>query len=268
MAKSSIDAYRPVGLAKALDRDHRYVSDACLASLIKIAGELPGEPVGVQKTGDDGLFYFTEVEAREALQIYAESAATTYHVVRELLSRPTATQAAIEYERIETAARKLLITLRVGSPADPDNMPPLLREYGLLPYANQEADELEAARPGRRDGMVHLHFGSSLMRSAIKGIAGIEKWAAAARAAAQQKVNYEWAGTRPPRGRRAPRESNRAMDEFVSCVVDDCWKVVFGRQVADGPALIKFIRAAALGIGVKLSADAARERLRKHLGRR
>ena len=118
LAKSSIGNYRPIGLGLALDHGHRYVSEACIASLLAITGALPSGPISVQCYGDVDETYFVEVGPSEALRIYMESAATTYHVLSEVDSKPTATQAAAEFKRIEAAANRLLQTLHVGSPAD------------------------------------------------------------------------------------------------------------------------------------------------------
>jgi hypothetical protein len=260
MPKRSIGEYKPVGLALASDDGYGFVSDRVVAEMVSIGGPLPTRPIAISVLDDVGKTVDAQISGRKAMQHFLNRAARGLHLAREDQVKPTARQLAAEFEGIAIAARRLLVRLKVGSTGDTNNMPQSLRFGGMLPFAAQEAERLVQ---GRHDPMADEVFewsGDELLQEAVRGVDRLARWADAARARKERTARE-----RPTIKRN---EGDTALDDYVGRVVVDCWCVVCGHEIAEGPKLFSFVRCALDGVGVKLSDAAVRDRIRRAMGRR
>ena len=268
MAKRSIEAYRPIGLAKALDPEHRYVSAECIAKLIVAGGPLPDRLFEISGEERGNLVSLT-VSARDKIENAVELAATAYHLAREEQVRPTPTQLAERCAKIESSARRLLTDLGVGLNGEIKKMPDALRYGALQAFAAIEAEQRKTAATNRGGYPIDEWWGVTNLRRAVSGVASLRRWAASAKERKIQTKNLEVARRRAAGSDRARNEGDKPLNEYLRRVMTDCWWGVYGREFADGRALLNFARVAAEGVGVDLGRhDAARERIRNVLGMR
>jgi hypothetical protein len=285
LVKRTIEGDQRVGLSKALAPVHRHVSEERIDKLISIAGPLPDHRFPAFVVNKRGKYKDVRLGARDYFVKEIESAATSYYLQTESRTIPTNTQLAIEFRAIEQAASRLLRALQVGPKRDIDHMPDALRYGGLQAEAAGDAYRLDKdAKP---------LAGATLLRKAIEGVDALQRWAQVAK---KRQLQQKWQlqarlrnellrkqETAKKRGIRKGHdqepfplrrmgqhrnEGNKPFNDYLHQVILACWVGVYGRRAADGPSLREFVQAAADAVGVKLKDDAARERLRRVLGRR
>jgi hypothetical protein len=262
MAKRSIEAYRPVGLAKALDPDHRYVSSGYLDKLIEVGGPLPNRPFEISGEERGRLVPLT-VSARDKFDNELERAARAYHLAKEEQVKPTATQLAAHAAAIEKAARQLLLALGAGLSGNLERMPDALRYGGLQAFAEIEAKRLEAAAQNRAEYPADEFWAPTRLRRAVEGVAAIHRWAKAMKAHKLASKRLEGDRLKAAGKAYARYAGDKPLNDYLGSVVASCWLAICGREIADGPQLWRFGRVAAAAVGVKLSNDASRERIRR-----
>lgn len=265
MAKRSFEAYRPIGLKKALDPEHRYVSLSCIDKLIGVGGPLPNREFEISGE-ENGNLVSVNVSARDKIENAVELAAIAYHLAKEQQVKPTPTQIAERCAKIEQLARRLLLALGAGLDGDIEKMPDALRYGALQAFAEIEAERRKAEIQNREAYPADEWFGVTHLRRAVGGVASLRRWAAEVKARKLQTKELQKARRQATGSDRARYEGDKPLNDYLERVLTDCWWGVYGREFADGPALLKFARIAADGIGVKLGkADAARERIRRAL---
>jgi hypothetical protein len=260
MPMRSVEDYKARGLALTLDEGHRFVADTVVDAMIAIGGPLPGRPITFSATNDAGEFVDRQITGREALVLFIERAARGFYFESKEQVRPTARQLVGEFEAVALAALKLLDQLKAGAARDINDRPSSQKFGELVPLATEED---ETAGPGRSDaiaGGILDHNGRELLQDAVRGVVSLARWAEAA-----VEHKEPTAEARPIEQRN---ENDEALDAFVGRVVTDCWHLVCGREIVEGPKLCSFVQRALLGVNVMHSEDSVRERIRRALGRR
>ena len=261
MAKRSIEGYRPIGLSRALAQSHRYVPKATIKKLFEAMGPIPPKRRFEQALlfPKSGNYVTRQISARAQFILSVERAAAEYMLETEARTRPTATQMASEFATIENAARKLLLALKAGEDGDLDKGPYALRYEGLQAWAADEHDRDQEIKFLPQEPVAVTR-----VRVAIRGVAAIRQWARYARDRKQRTVSEQKkreAGTKPSR-----YDGNAPLNTFLKRVFADCWWAIAGRQTTDAPKTIAFCKLAARAVGVCLSDNAARERVRSIRG--
>lgn len=254
MVRKSVAGFRPKGIPVG----ERFYTDANVDSIITSAGGLPAGDVELHLPDHDtGTLVSQRVDRRTALGHRLESAARYWEVERQWQPKPTHRQRAEEFQKIETAAVRLLKALQVGKDGDIDAMPNALRYGGLLAHAASEA----AALGGEPEWT-----GEGLLADSIAGVVRLRQWAAAARERAEAFI---------PRDGPGGHTGDAALDELFGSLAG-IWLDIFERPVqtsvgkpdssregkAGGP-FVRFIRACISPLGRKLTDEAIRDRVRR-----
>ncbi len=244
VAKRGVKRFRPT----RIKLDGRYATDEQIAELIRIVGALPDRQFQIEQSrGPDEPWEVLTIESRPYLVRHIESAARTYHWEARQGDRPTPAQLVDKYGAIEQAARRLLHTLHVTESGEIEKMPWALRYGGLAAQAHKQA-----AEAGGHHGPL---FGDGLLRQVIEGVRDLRQWADAA---LERELAVK---ARQPQSQDR-HEGNTALNDYLKYVVVNSWWAIWGIEIRDNARILAFMCAAAAIVGVELTRDAARKRLR------
>ncbi len=267
MAKRSIENYKPVGLANALEPGHRFGPKALVAELIEAAAPLPVRTYETTLvTPLSGNLVERPLSARAKFILSVEKAAAAYHLASEDRTKPSALQLSKEFRAIEQAAFKLLRTLQAGEHGDLDKVPYAIRYDGLQAWAALELEH--AAKAHTEPFMPREPVAETRVRAALKGVAAIKRWASSAHKRKLETFEREQKMRSNANAAAARHDGNAPLNEYLYRVFTDCWWGIAQREITDAPKPIAFCKLAARVVGVKLRDDGARDRLRRMLGRR
>ena len=183
MAKGLVEDYHPEH-----PEDREYFSEEDLDAIIQAAEGLPGDDVDHQRAAEDGSALITvRVPRRIALKERLEDAARYWDITRQYENKPTSTQTAEAFKRIEKLANNLLIALQVQKDDFGDNvleeLPRTLRDE-LEGQAQKDIGAVSVPRElvnGQFTRNVHIlqPNGADLLADAIKGVYRLRQWSRA-----------------------------------------------------------------------------------------
>lgn len=250
MARKSVAGFRPKGVPVG----ERFYTDANVDSIITAAGGLPAGDVELHLPDHDtGTLVPQRVDRRTALGHRLESAARYWEVERQWQTKPTHRQRAKEFQKIKTAAVRLLKGLQVGKDGDIDAMPNALRYGGLQAHAAIEAEAL---------GGEPEWTGEGLFADSIAGVVRLHRWAAAARERAEALI---------PRDGPGGHTGDAALDNLFGSLAG-IWLDIFERtpstcvapiEKQPGGPFLRFLRACLEPLGVNPTDEALRDHVRK-----
>jgi hypothetical protein len=238
VAKRSIEGYRPTGIGLGDD------PPPDVAALINAAGPLPDRTFEAWRWGPPDEGSYANVTAREYLIECVQSAVREYGWNKQQAHRPTPTQLHAEYDAIHKAAWALLCALH----HDVEKMPLALRDGELGTAA-------VASAPG--SGLVSR---DNLLRAALSGVKNFHQWSEVARKQVAAAMVLE--GRSSPTRRPSRNKGDEALNVFVRRVMESCWVGIWGLEVTDSPRTWAFARAVAKLVGLSMSEDSARARVR------
>lgn len=253
---------------------HRYYTAETIDKIIQtVPGGLPAGPVNIQQAAPDGSgLADCEVDRKTALATKLEAAAVYYLVERHFDEAPTPSELAKRFQSIETAAKKLLEALQIPHGAT-DEIPssilhPLRRQAELMGARLGGFKHFPPRQWQVEGGRTHTDYmGPAALQDAVEGVGFLKEWAAEAKNRVQPKIL--------PRGKNnGDGPTQRIFGELVGI-----WIEIFERPVkttvgapgtsseskAKGP-MINFIRACLEPLGLEMTSDAIRERLRPYQG--
>jgi len=271
MARGSIKDFRPAGVRM----QGRFYSLEDIDAVIQAVGTLPKGAVSHTRVSDDGSKLISRWTNRKiVLAERLEAAAIHWDFNEQMSYRPSSAQLEGQFERIEKAANRLLVSLQGkltnDPPAEPttetpdvfDTVPTAIRRGvmgsggGLQSFAAVEAEALGGLPEWTGEGMLH---------DAVQDVYRLRKWAREARQRRSRK---------PKRARDERHVGDEALDIWFGNLVG-IWTDIFEprnpfattinfEEQPDGP-LIDFLRSSLTPVlGKKTPSDQAiRERIRR-----
>jgi hypothetical protein len=231
--------------------------DQFIDRLVKIAGELPAHQFEIEKLEKDEVVTYSG-SAREKLHDALQRAHRRYRRLGDDGQQlGTTKQLLKELRRIENTAHRLLVLVGHDTSA--------MRSF--LGLERSAAEEVEPLRRALRElKFMGLDLSREIsplrrLRTAIEGVDALHRWA---KAAAEENLR-RIARMHPQKAgsEHARHKGDAPLNRYIETVVKECWCGVWERQISDGPKLWRFVVEAAAGIGVPLSEDASRERIRR-----
>jgi hypothetical protein len=248
MPKRSIEKYRPTGIRF---RDEPFYSEGDIDRIIESAGGLPDGNFEIARVKADASgFEDVVVSRRTALKERLESAARAWHWESQKQIEPTAEQLSAAFTEIQKAAERLLETMHIPVTGGIDRLPSALRYGGLQAMA-----AFAPKAPGETS--------AGLLRSAIVGVCRLRAWSRILAHRERRRARL--------RPRKQRREPDAALNSFIKAL-GGIWFEVFERPIktsvnasthkATG-RFVSFVVVAVRPLGIVLSPDAARDRIRQ-----
>jgi hypothetical protein len=228
--------------------------DRIIDEWVKIVGELPSGKFQFETLEGDELVTCTG-SARDALHEVIHQA----HVQLRFADSGSLAQrkrVVTEIRRMESAAKRLLTSAKANA-----------ESYALFHTINEESARLV----GNLEPQAFRLLGISEARltsrrrfeAAVDGVEAIHRWA---KATAEQREKVLQAYQSRRKAQYSSRHRHRGdvgLNIFIETIVAKGWVKVWGQKIADGRRLREFVRVATAGVGVSLSSDAIRERIRR-----
>jgi hypothetical protein len=242
------------------------IRDQMIDKFVEIAGQLPSHQFEILAWEKDKVVTYRG-SARAKLHSEIIFAHHEYLVGDQSQRLAQAKQLLTQLNRIEAAAHSLLVLVASGSPAIVDT-------FGLRDIVEEEQNHLRDALGKvlqrvdfERLGLSSRSFSNTArIEGAVEGVKSLHRWAKAA--AEQNKRRIARIHTKREEFGNARHKGDVGLNRYIECVVIGCWCEVWGRQILDGPKLWKFVMVAADAVGVPLSKEASRERIRRIFGLR
>jgi len=234
--------------------------DQLIDKLVKIAGELPAHQFRIEKREKREVVTYSG-SAREKLHSEIEHAQLQYRFAGDGRRRRTPKQLLTELRRIESAAHRLLMLVGRDDGAVRDSTFGLDHsasdEVGRLTEALQQAELMTLRHSLPRE----MFSPSGRLQTAIEGVEALRRWAKAAAEENLRRIARMRTGEIGLRHGR--HRGDVRLNGYIKTMVEECWCGVWGRQISDGPRLWRFVVEAASAVGMGLSEDASRERIRR-----